>query len=283
MTDQVKGKTFMFTGRLSVTRSQAQGWVTELGGTAGHSITRVTDYLIAGEDCGQKLQKAKSLGIDTLTEEEFSNLLTEARKHSIPVKEQVLERPKPVEMIPPHRETLSYGNEQVLLQFLSDHPEVSNLSFRLGPKECSHCEAPIPYTISTTSWYCFQCRLATWDIELPEVISPLHERKSARRHYCQPKWMILLRDAELATIKKCRKCGRVILYDKSELDDFYRDHSNSDYVHSVEFVVGVADKYDRIDKTDRGLSSTVTKGGTDGDYEAFSRRMAKLESQAPVR
>ena len=67
------GKTFVFTGTLSsMTREQAQELVVSLGGKAAGSVSRKTDYVVAGADAGSKLAKARELGIKVLTEAEFS-------------------------------------------------------------------------------------------------------------------------------------------------------------------------------------------------------------------
>jgi DNA ligase (NAD+) len=66
------GKTFVFTGSLtSMTREQAQALVAERGGKAAGSVSRKTDYVVAGADAGSKLDKARDLGVAVLTEDEF--------------------------------------------------------------------------------------------------------------------------------------------------------------------------------------------------------------------
>ena len=70
------GKEFVITGKLaSSTRSEAEAKVKALGGMAGSSVTKKTDYLVVGEDPGSKLDKARSLGITVLTEEEFLKMI----------------------------------------------------------------------------------------------------------------------------------------------------------------------------------------------------------------
>ena len=70
------GKTFVFTGTLSsMTREQAQELVVSLGGKAAGSVSRKTDYVVAGADAGSKLAKARELGIKVLTEAEFSAMV----------------------------------------------------------------------------------------------------------------------------------------------------------------------------------------------------------------
>ncbi len=72
---QLSGKSVLFTGELeSMNRSQAEAFVTELGGNAVSAISKKTDYLVCGKDPGSKLEKAKKLGVKILTEEEFIGL-----------------------------------------------------------------------------------------------------------------------------------------------------------------------------------------------------------------
>jgi DNA ligase (NAD+) len=75
------GKTFVFTGALkSFTREEAQRIVEDFGGRAAGSISKKVDYLVVGEEPGSKLQKAKELGIKTISEEEFLKMIEEAKK-----------------------------------------------------------------------------------------------------------------------------------------------------------------------------------------------------------
>lgn len=66
-------KTFVLTGTLqNYTRAAATALIKELGGKITESVTKKTDYVIVGDSPGSKLDKAKSLGITILTEEEFT-------------------------------------------------------------------------------------------------------------------------------------------------------------------------------------------------------------------
>ena len=70
------GKSFVFTGKLSrFTREDASRLVENEGGSTVGSVSRKTDYVVAGEDAGSKLAKARELGVTVLTEEEFLDLV----------------------------------------------------------------------------------------------------------------------------------------------------------------------------------------------------------------
>lgn len=70
------GKTFVLTGALeSLTRDQARARLRERGARVTDSVSRKTDYLVAGADPGSKLEKARALGVEVLDEAAFLKLL----------------------------------------------------------------------------------------------------------------------------------------------------------------------------------------------------------------
>lgn len=70
------GTLFVVTGRLeSLTRAMAEARIKELGGSVGSSVSRKTNYLVAGEDAGSKLEQAKKLGTPLLSEDEFLHMV----------------------------------------------------------------------------------------------------------------------------------------------------------------------------------------------------------------
>ena len=72
------GMRFVVTGRLQeFSRSEIEDRIKELGGAVSGSISRKTDYLVAGEDAGSKLADAHELEVDVLDEEGFSKLVEE--------------------------------------------------------------------------------------------------------------------------------------------------------------------------------------------------------------
>ncbi len=73
---KLSGKTFVLTGTLSkMSRDVAKEKIRSLGGTASESVSKDTDYVVAGENPGSKLTKAQSLGVKVLEEEDFLKLI----------------------------------------------------------------------------------------------------------------------------------------------------------------------------------------------------------------
>jgi DNA ligase (NAD+) len=73
------GREFVLTGKLeSFSRPEAEAKIKALGGNAGSDVTKKTSYVVVGADPGSKLVKAQKLGIKTLSEAEFLELLDKA-------------------------------------------------------------------------------------------------------------------------------------------------------------------------------------------------------------
>jgi DNA ligase (NAD+) len=72
----VAGKTFVLTGTLpALKREEASEMVIQAGGKVSSSVSKKTDYVLAGEEAGSKLDKAKQLGVRIIGEAEFRKLL----------------------------------------------------------------------------------------------------------------------------------------------------------------------------------------------------------------
>jgi DNA ligase (NAD+) len=70
------GKTFVITGTLpTMSREEATKAIEERGGKVSGSVSKKTSYVLVGEEAGSKLEKAKQLGIPTLTEAEFKDII----------------------------------------------------------------------------------------------------------------------------------------------------------------------------------------------------------------
>ncbi len=70
----LKGKIIVFTGTLSINRTEAQQMARNLGAKVTNSVSTNTDYVVAGTDAGSKLAQAKKLNVPILTEEEWNAL-----------------------------------------------------------------------------------------------------------------------------------------------------------------------------------------------------------------
>jgi DNA ligase (NAD+) len=74
--ETVEGKQiFVITGTLSIGRKEFSALIVKAGGAIADSISKKVNYLVAGEDCGSKIDKAKKLGIPILSEDEVRKLL----------------------------------------------------------------------------------------------------------------------------------------------------------------------------------------------------------------
>ena len=74
--DVLAGKTVVVTGTLSrYGRKEMEELIVSHGGKASSSVSKKTSFVIAGENAGSKLEKARSLGIPVLTEEEFEEMI----------------------------------------------------------------------------------------------------------------------------------------------------------------------------------------------------------------
>ena len=74
----VSDKTVVFTGSLTkFTRDEAKAMAERLGAKVAGSVSKKTDYVVAGEDAGSKLTKARELGVAVLTEDEWLKLIGE--------------------------------------------------------------------------------------------------------------------------------------------------------------------------------------------------------------
>lgn len=72
----LEGKTFVLTGTLpTLKRSEAQKLIEDNGGKTSSSVSKKTDYVLAGDEAGSKLDKAHALGVEVITENEFLDMI----------------------------------------------------------------------------------------------------------------------------------------------------------------------------------------------------------------
>jgi DNA ligase (NAD+) len=73
--ERFNGKTFVLTGTISMARHEAEESIKQRGGKISSSVSKKTDYVIAGEEPGSKYDKALELGIKILTDTDFKKML----------------------------------------------------------------------------------------------------------------------------------------------------------------------------------------------------------------
>ena len=72
---KLAGKTFVLTGTLAhYSRDEAKKLIEDAGGRVSGSVSKKTDFVVAGEDAGSKLEKAKELGVKVIDENEMKRL-----------------------------------------------------------------------------------------------------------------------------------------------------------------------------------------------------------------
>lgn len=269
----VADRIFMFTGRISVTRHEAQDIITELGAVAGGSVTKRTDYLVVGEDYGSKFTTAQILGVKCIDEDEFWAMVSEARKEegleillskeeledfdsiSIEKWQHVFSQNPNLKIITeegfielthvdkavavgrkyPPIESMSYYSEENLTRFLQDNPDVKP---KLGKRVCPHCGHEIPYSISSSYWYCFKCRL----------FSDVGQEKG--RHACAD-WERLDIETERGFYEKCKLCVNVKFVAYAEVEDNVKSGLRRNFVHSLEFDAEIVEQWAEFDRTAR--------------------------------
>ena len=74
--NRFEGMTFVLTGTLpTLKRSEESSIIESFGGKASSSVSKKTTYVLAGEEAGSKLDKANSLGIEVINEEQFKEMI----------------------------------------------------------------------------------------------------------------------------------------------------------------------------------------------------------------
>ena len=251
----ITGKSFMFTGALSITRNKAQAMVEEAGGIAGASVNHGTDYLVVGSAPGSKLGHAQALGIKILTEEEFFELLktggeeillsaeelehwddiTPERWTNLKEKnpnlllmsesqvERILTSKQPAPQTYPPETEMTYYSKANLDKFISANPD---FVFTLGPTTCTHCGHENPYTAESGGlWYCFTCLLY------------YHPGTEAR--HCCTDWEILDIEVGSGKYRKCKVCGFVQFVTSEEFVERQAGRLSCNFVHSLEFILPI--------------------------------------------
>ena len=90
------GKSFVLTGTLqTLTRDQAKDLIIAAGGRVSGSVSKKTDFVVAGSAAGSKLQKAEQLGVAVIDEETFKKMLSVRRENDARVPDRTDESETP--------------------------------------------------------------------------------------------------------------------------------------------------------------------------------------------
>jgi hypothetical protein len=169
----IKDKVIVFTGRISKPRHEFQKLVEKNGGIPSDSVTKKTDYLIVGEAPGSKLAMAALLGIKTLTEQEFLNLLKEPSTEETdqPLTQEELSE------IESHLVILrcDFCNSEYKQWDSLPNTNTCPVCETLCKPECPHCKDGTSIYITDFNLYvCFSC--STW------FKAPYSSRAKSERH-----------------------------------------------------------------------------------------------------
>lgn len=244
----------MFTGKLSMTRNEAQTLAIEAGGIAGKSVNGSTDYLVVGGSPGSKLQKAATLMVTVLSEADFNEYLQQLPEEELPMEEWTTNG---ISIIPGRvfesllikLEARAHEKDTRILHSSNKEEEGNIIYNRNGaciegpsyldlfklsdllanyqestpinrePKVCRRCGDVIPYSTHPKRHYCFGCH--TYE----DAIKPAHKFLPLK---FQP------HPDEVLTY--CRCCGRLVTLPTCVFNKNVEIVGASDYVNSVEFV-----------------------------------------------
>lgn len=260
----------MFTGTLKVTRDEAQRIVEELGGIAGSSVSRNTDYLVCGEDqVGKsgKWEKAGLLGVTRVDEEFFWNLVEEAKADKEPEDEVIVHLEEDQEITDEQWEVIFEKNPNIKImteeQFVRllkvsapsyENPDKLKRLVEeykldlLPPTTCKFCGSTIPYSIYKEGTYstppgmyfCFKCR------QRSDSKEPHHS------------WFNPNIPGVKENLLMCRLCGDFIEMDIVSYKEHLKADENECYWRSAEYLVDLVEKERRRAEVEERVGKYLT-------------------------
>jgi len=269
----IEGKTFVFTGKLSITRNEAWDLVQAAGGDVSSHISKSTDFVVVGEKPGSKFNTARLLGLKLIDEEDFLKLLEGSSKKAMVASEPEAQKA----FSPPPKEDLSYFSKGNLLDFLNRH-KGSLLDALIVDHPCPYCGTIIPYTIDKVFWYCFNCQYYSNGAEIEGRVGHIH---------------LFIESPDLPTTEGgkyliCRSCNSGEFFTNDELTRSEELVDLKNYCNSLEFSLEVNKTYPAVlDPTDtRGPADIVGSEELQVIWEAktrarMERRQARISKKIP--
>lgn len=195
----LRNKTVVFTGKITVTRNEAWALVEKAGGTAGLDVSGKTDILVVGEKPGSKLARASLLGIKIISEKEFFDSLKEEPQQDIEVpltKEELAE-------LEEHTLTLICSNCGKTYRQFDTCPKTETCGvceILLPAPKCPNCTDELAWIVDFNLYHCFFC--GGW------FKAPFSQHARKVKHYC---FTHLVSQSEGKVVKECMGCGRIIV------------------------------------------------------------------------
>ena len=213
MKEGIRGKTIVFTGKMSKPRNEFQALVEKHGGTAGSDVSKATDYLVVGEKPGSKLIRATLIGIKVISESEFLNLLKEEKGGEEPLsKEELLKiQENLVEL-----ECTNCGHLYKQWKSLPNWETCPVCEILTGPPQCPNCTDEGLWIEDLGLYHCMFC--GQW-WKAPYSI---HSRRV--KHLC---YLGVASEIGNKATKVCIACGKQIVLTKSDIEDSTNRYKNA--------------------------------------------------------
>ena len=260
----------MFTGTLSIVRREAQSIVEGLGGIAGSSVNKNTDFLVVGEDYGSKFTTAQILSVKCIDEDEFWAMVTEAKEleGKILLTRAELENFDSIstekwKYVFSQNPNITILTEEGLLDLLRTSfdqlhkddiveedeeilPPLESMTYynKESLEEWLQLDSIKPKLGSRRCPFCSH--------EIPYSINSNYwycfnceyycEEKERGKHTCSDYEKLEI-PSELGFYEKCKVCGTVKFVAYADIDKLAKAKERRNYVHSLEFAAETAAEY----------------------------------------
>lgn len=200
----LKGKIIVFTGKISITRQEAQALVSKHGGIPGSDVSKNTDILVVGEKPGSKLVRAQVLGIKVISEKEFWTFLVRVPEETPLTQEELAELEKRMTI----QTCLGCGHQYKRWDTSPNTETCPSCGLLSSPTKCPHCSNDPVYVTDYNLYHCMLC--GTW-FKAP---FSFHTRKTKHLHFFQPTSFQILEGIH----KSCYACEHQVLLSSEDVE-----------------------------------------------------------------